>query len=120
MGFVVCDGEHFYKQMIYSNLKYFIFDKFVLLFFVDKYFQLLDMLNCEEMVKYFANKEVKIFQLLQNKWMSLKEIVYVLRILYETTIAFQSKKLTLSDVYGHWITTQLHLKQCISKKSYKF
>lgn len=71
------------------------------------------------MVKYFANKEVKMFQLLQNKWMSLKEIVYVLRILYETTIAFQSQKLTLSDVYGKWITTQLHLKQCSSKKSYK-
>lgn len=71
------------------------------------------------MIKYFADKKMKMFELLQSMWMSLKEIVYVLRILYETTIAFQSQKLTLSDVYGRWIITQLHLKQCSTKKSYK-
>lgn len=71
------------------------------------------------MVKYFAAKDDKMFQLLINKWSHLKEIVYVLRILYETTIAFQKQKLTLSDVYGRWITTQLHLKKCSERKSYK-
>lgn len=72
------------------------------------------------MIQYFATtKNEKMFQLLLNKWVCLKELVYVLRILYETTIAFQSQKLTLSDVYGRWLTTQLHLKQCSEKKSYK-
>lgn len=72
------------------------------------------------MVSYYAEiKNVKMFQLLKKKWLSLKEMVYVLRILYNTTLAFQNEKLTLSDVYGRWVTTQLHLKQCSGKKSYK-
>lgn len=80
----------------------------------------MDILKCEEMVKYFAeNKHDKMFQMLLKMWAQLKEIIYLLRILCNTTIAFQQQKLTLSDVYGHWLTTQLHLKQCINKKSYK-
>lgn len=72
------------------------------------------------MIKYFSTtKNVKMFQLLLNKWLYLKEIIYLLRILYEMTVAFQCQKLTLSDVYGRWLTTQLHLKRCTEKKSYR-
>lgn len=83
-------------------------------------FRLFDILKCESMIEYFATtKNIKIFQLLKCKWFHLKEIVYVLRILYGTTVAFQNRKLTLSDVYGLWTTAQLYLKECSRKKSYK-
>lgn len=72
------------------------------------------------MVEYYANmKNTKMFKLLKNKWVCLEEVVHVLRIVYNATLAFQNDKLTLSDVYGRWTTTQLHLNQCIQKKPYK-
>lgn len=62
---------------------------------------------------------MKLFQLLLKKWSTLKELVILLRIPYDVTVAFQNKKLTLSDVYGKWLGMQLHLEVCTSKKSFK-
>lgn len=88
--------------------------------FLSFVFQLYDILHCENIVKYYANeKKVKIFEYLIKKWITLKELVYILQIPYNTTVAFQKQKLTLSDVYGRWISMQLHLQHCKSRSSYK-
>lgn len=54
-----------------------------------------------------------------KKWSILRELVAVLKIPYNTTIDFQSKNLTLSDVYGKWLGMQIHLGKCTKNKSYK-
>lgn len=64
-------------------------------------------------------KKEKLFDLLLKKFKILKELVYVLDIPYRATLEFQNQKLTLSDVYGRWISMQLHLNAYISKSSYK-
>lgn len=45
----------------------------------------------------------------------IKELVSLLQIPYNVTVAFQYKKLTLSDVFGRWLGMQLHLESCIKK-----
>lgn len=73
-----------------------------------------------EIVKYYATEvNVKACKLLLKKWSLLKELYLVLQIPYNVTILFQSKKLTLSDVYSKWLGMQLHLEACAQKKSYK-
>lgn len=62
---------------------------------------------------------MEIFKLLIKKWSTLKEIVYTLQIPYNATVTFQKQNLTLSDVYGRWISMQLHLRKCSFKSSYK-
>lgn len=42
----------------------------------------------------------------------------LLKIPYDSTIAFQSQQITLSDVYGRWIGMQQHLNYCKSKKQF--
>lgn len=54
-----------------------------------------------------------------QKWLILKELVYVLQIPYKATLDFQSKTLTLSDVYGRWVSMRLHLNECAKRKSYQ-
>lgn len=83
-------------------------------------FQLFDILRCENIAKHYANeKNIKVFQLLLEKWITLKELVYILQIPYNATVAFQKQTLALSDVYGRWTSMHLHLQQCKSKSSYK-
>lgn len=50
-----------------------------------------------------------------EKWAVIKEIVILLQIPYNATIAFQYKKLTLSDVFGRWLAMELHLEACTKK-----
>lgn len=73
------------------------------------------------MVGFCADVEkLKAFQLLKKKWIILEEMCYVLSIPYKATIRLQKRSLTLSDVFGIWTTTQLHLKNCIElKKKFK-
>lgn len=59
------------------------------------------------------------FKLLLKKWSILKEIVVVLKVPFNVTIAFQNQRLTLSDVYGRWLGAQLHLDMLRKKKSMK-
>lgn len=76
-------------------------------------------MKCENVISFYAkSKRVKVFQLLLNKWTILKELVCVLKIPYDATVFFQRKTLTLSDVYGRWITSLLHLRDCAKRKSY--
>lgn len=58
-------------------------------------------------------------QLLLKKWNVLREIIYLLQIPFNATIAFQNQKLTLSDVYGRWLGMQLHFEACLKKSSFK-
>lgn len=82
--------------------------------------QLLDLYQLESVVKYYANeKKDRLFALLERKWLTLKEIVYVLQIPFNVTVAFQLQELTLSDVYGKWISMQIHLKKCTEKSMFK-
>lgn len=64
-------------------------------------------------------KKYQMFDLLQKKWPILEELVYVLSVLYQTTVQLQARGLTLSDVYGIWIKMKLHLQFCEKKKKYK-
>lgn len=54
-----------------------------------------------------------------RKFTILREIVIILKIPYDATIAFQNQKLTLSDVYSQWVIMQLHLNACDAKPAYK-
>lgn len=59
------------------------------------------------------------FKLLRDKWLILKEISHVLSIPYKATIDLQRQSLTLSDVYGIWLSMQLHLNACSEKSNYQ-
>ncbi|XP_031621984.1 uncharacterized protein LOC116340010 [Contarinia nasturtii] len=84
------------------------------------YLMLRDIYDRKNIIEHFANaNNLKLFQLLLQKWSILKELVIVLQIPYDVTIAFQNKRLTLSDVYGKWLAMQLHLEACNKKKSFK-
>lgn len=56
--------------------------------------------------------------MLKNKWNTLKEIVYVLRIPYNATIAIQAKNLTLSDFFGEWLLMEIRLNSLIARASF--
>lgn len=49
----------------------------------------------------------------------MREIVQLLQIPYDVTVAYQYKRLTLSDVFGRWLGMQLHLDMLCKKKSLK-
>lgn len=76
-------------------------------------------MSCEEIIKHYANGNSSLCKLMLKKWKVLKELVLILKIPYEVTIAFQSKKLTLSDVFGRWLGMQLYFQACIDKKKSK-
>lgn len=83
-------------------------------------FQLSDIKACENVIKHLADiGGVQMCKLLLKKWNILREIVHLLQIPFTATLAFQNKKLTLSEVYGRWVGIQLHLEACLTKKSYK-
>lgn len=77
-------------------------------------------MSCEHIIKYYAaSGSSSLCKLMTKKWKLLKELVHILKIPYDVTIASQSKKLTLSDVYGRWLGMQLHFQACIDKKFFK-
>lgn len=47
----------------------------------------------------------------------MKEIIYVLRIPYNATIALQAKNLNLSDFFGEWLLMEIRLNKLIAKTS---
>lgn len=85
-----------------------------LLYFVC-FFQLSDVLECEESIRYFAKKE-QIFAAILRKWIKIKEIHKILNILYEITISSQKFDLTLSDFYGCWLLSHIKLRQFPSEQ----
>lgn len=87
---------------------------------MQKFFQLRDVYDCQHVIRYYAEvKEIKIFQLLFQKWSTLKEIIYILGIPYKATVSLQEKCLTLSDTYAIWLKMQLHLEACKAHKKFK-
>lgn len=79
-----------------------------------------DTLKCKEIISHFANTN-KLFEMILKKWKVIEEIVAVLKIPYDATIALQNRDFTLSDFYGHWLAMEIQLKrkvkkaQCITK-----
>lgn len=71
------------------------------------------------MVEYFAGKNVKLFFLTIRKWKTLQELIRVLRIPYDATIALQSPTITVSDCFGIWTKMTLLLEACASKNVFK-
>lgn len=64
-------------------------------------------------------KKYNEFPLLLQKWRTLKEVIYILKIPYDATLALQNRKLTLSDTYGIWLEAKLPLTQLIGAKKSK-
>lgn len=81
--------------------------------------QLFDVFNLKRIVEYFARKKVRLFEMILQKWKTLKELVVVFKIPYNATIALQNPRITLSDVYGIWTKMRLHLEACAEKESFK-
>lgn len=82
--------------------------------------QLFDIQNCERIIKYYADANVedsKLCQLVLKKWAVLQELVKVLGIACNATIYFQTKDITLSDVFGRWMGMQLHFEHLTKKRS---
>lgn len=50
---------------------------------------------------------------------TLKELILVLEIPYNATIALQNSRITLSDLFGIWTKMKLHIQACAAKESYK-
>lgn len=82
-------------------------------------FQLLDVFKSKNVVDYLARKNVKLFEMISLKWKTLKELILVLEIPYNATIALQNSRITLSDVFGIWTKMKLHIQACAAKESYK-
>lgn len=78
--------------------------------------QLADLLECKNIVTFFAKSE-KQFALLLKKWDVLDELVDVLGIPYKATIALQKPDYTLSDFYGSWILMSMKLKIRATKEN---
>lgn len=66
-------------------------------------------------IEYFAKKRVKIFEMALQKWTTVQELVRVLRVPYEATIALQNPCITLSDLYGIWKKMTLRLEAFAAK-----
>lgn len=77
------------------------------------------MEKTKNVVEYFAEKKVKLFEMALKKWKILQELVRVLRIPYDATIALQNPFITLSDVYGIWTKMTLRLGACAAKDAFK-
>lgn len=69
------------------------------------------VLQCKRAIEYLAqNKNDKMSELVLKKWGEIKEMVTILQIPYKATIAMQKKDLTLSDAWGIWLKTIMHLE----------
>lgn len=83
------------------------------------FIQLSDVIACKTVIEHYENKGNLMCRLLLQKWLILREIVYILQIPLRATIELQREDLTLSDVYGIWTKMRLHLNACASKTNYK-
>lgn len=73
----------------------------------------------KHVVDHFAQKKVKLFELIVQKWKILRELVMVLKIPFNATVSLQNPSITLSDVFGIWHKMKLHLEACVSKSKFK-
>lgn len=73
----------------------------------------------KKVVDHFAEKKIQLFEMITQKWKPLQELVLVLEIAYNATIALQSPCITLSDVFGIWTKMRIHLEACAAKNSFK-
>lgn len=55
--------------------------------------------------------KLKDILLTDEEWLSIADIVHVLRIFAEKTKVLQTQKMCLSDFYGHWLTMRLALRK---------
>lgn len=79
-----------------------------------------DVIECEAVVKYYAEKKNKdLFKLILSKWTILREIAYILSIPYKASLALQKQQLTLSDVFGIWLKMELHLNACTNNENFQ-
>lgn len=78
-----------------------------------------DVEKIKHVVEYFAKKNVKLFSMTLQKWKTLQEMIRVLRIPYNATIALQNPYITLSDVFGIWTKMTIHLEACAAKDLFK-
>lgn len=70
-----------------------------------------------EHIALTAHKKIyAAFPLLWQKWRTLDELIYILKIPYNATISLQRRDFTLSDTFGIWIGVKLHLKKVVDAK----
>lgn len=104
----------FHNQENRSN-----FDHWAILVIFIIYFQIRDVLKCEQVVRHFANTE-KTFKLLLRKWHVLDEIKRILHIPYLTTNLLQKNEFTLTDFFGCIQIIDLKMKQFIENPSNRY
>lgn len=79
--------------------------------------QIDDVIKCKKAIDFFADvKEMKVFQLLKQKWDVLIEFENVLSVPYRATIELQKQDLILSDVFGIFLKMELHLSAIVKAK----
>lgn len=95
--------------------------KIIILSYFLLFFQLVEVADLQKVIEHIAltanKKKYGEFPLLLQKWRTPKDIIYILRISYQATIALQKRDLTLSDTYGIWLEMKLHLKKIIEVKA---
>lgn len=81
--------------------------------------QLQDLLRCFAAVELLAPllKNQDVTNVLQN-WSKIKEIVNILSIPSEATIAVEGATLTLSDVFGVLLRMEIKLENLIKKRKH--
>lgn len=76
----------------------------------------MDVCDSKPAIEYFAAQQIEEFNLILQKWPILKELKYILGILYRATISLQHRELTLSDTFGIWKKVEIHLNACCAQK----
>lgn len=74
------------------------------------------MEKCQSAIRFLANKTKEpIFKAVLFKWDVIKEILEILDVPYEATLAVQKASFALSDFYGCWLKIQIKLKKLCSR-----
>lgn len=74
------------------------------------------MEKCQTAIRFLANKTNEpIFKAALFKWDVIKEILEILDIPHEATLAVQKASFALSDFYGCWLKIQIKLKKVCSR-----
>lgn len=80
------------------------------------YFQLRDILKCENLLQSFKG-ESEICLLLLQKMEVIKEIVHVLKVAYQATIVMQKEDFKLSDFFATWEYMEIKLTKYTRKEN---
>lgn len=69
-------------------------------------------MNCKAAIEFLAKSETEpIFEIILSNWPVLTEIVLVLQVVYDATMAIQDPCFTLSDFYCCWMRIQIRLQR---------